>query len=317
MRKTLLLSLYWLLLAATVSAAYGESGQLLRVGTNVWPGYAPLYIAADREDWDDELNVRLVEYPSATEVLRAFRNRSLEAAALTLDEVLTLQASGVPVTVIAVLDVSAGGDVILAKPHIQGFHDLSGKRVGVESSALGAYMLTRALELNGMALRDVDVVHMDISVHERAFNSGDVDAVVTFDPVRARLLSGGAREVFSSREIPGEIVDVLVVHDDALHDAWPRLRELVAGWFRALDFMQREPLAAARFTARRLQATPEEVLEGYQGLELPDAERNSHLLGGELQVTAKRLQEALVENGLLQSAWDIQQLFEAGLLPAL
>ena len=316
MRKTTMLSLCWLLLVVAASAAYAESGQRLRIGTNVWPGYAPLYIAADHEDWEDRLNARLVEYPSATEVLRAFRNRSLEAAALTLDEVLTLQASGVPVTVIAVLDISAGGDVILAQPHIQRFQDLRGKRIGVESSALGAYMLTRALELNGMALRDINVVHMDISAHERAFNSDQVDAVVTFEPVRTRLLNRGAREVFSSREIPGEIVDVLVVHDDALRVAWPRLRELVAGWFRAVDFMQREPSAAARFTARRLQAKPEDVLAGYEGLELPDAERNTRLLSGELQTTAMRLQDALVEHGLLQSSWDIRELFEAGLLPA-
>jgi len=108
MRKVRLLSLCWLLLAATLAAAHGEVDQWLRIGTNVWPGYEPLYIVADREDWDGGLKLRLVEYPSATEVLRAFRNKALEVAALTLDEVLMLQVNDVPVTVISVDDFGTG-----------------------------------------------------------------------------------------------------------------------------------------------------------------------------------------------------------------
>ena len=310
-----LLSLLCAVAMASVCAAHGDSTPRLRIGTNVWPGYEPLYLAAEHERWEEDLNVRLVEYPSATEVLRAFRNRSLEAAALTLDEVLTLQASGIPVTVIAVLDVSAGGDVVLAKPHVRRFDDLKGQRVGVESSALGAYMLTRALEPNGMTVDDIRVVHLDVSAHERAFLADQIDAVVTFEPVRTRLVNAGAHQLFSSREIPGEIVDVLVVHDDTLREARPRLEQLVAGWFRARDFLQRKPFEAARFTARRLKVTPEEVIASYQGLELPDVVNNDRLLAQELPTTAKRLQQALIEKGLLRSAWETWQLFDASLLP--
>jgi len=55
-------------------------GTPMRLGTNVWPGYEPLYLARefgyiDRED------VQLVELNSATQVMRAFRNGALEAAA--------------------------------------------------------------------------------------------------------------------------------------------------------------------------------------------------------------------------------------------
>ena len=57
-------------------------------------------------------------------------------------------------------------------------------------------------------------------------------------------------------------------------------------------------------------------MAGYQGLEFPDAARNADLLNGELRTTARRLQDTLVQNGLLPSAWDLGQLFETGLLPA-
>lgn len=64
----------------------------LRIGTLVWPGYEPLYLARER-GYLDPKSVRLVEYPSNSEVTRAFRNRAIEAAALTFDEVHPLLAS--------------------------------------------------------------------------------------------------------------------------------------------------------------------------------------------------------------------------------
>jgi NitT/TauT family transport system substrate-binding protein len=289
--------------------------QVLRLGTNVWPGYEPLYLASEQEDWPRRLGVRLVEYPSATEVLRAFRNRTLEGAALTLDEVLMLEQADVPVQVVAILDISAGGDVILAKPEIRSFDDLKGRRVAVESGALGAYMVTRALELNDMNVSDVEIVHLDISVHERAFRSGQVDAVVTFEPVKTRLLAADARELFSSMDIYGEIVDVLVIHRDVLAAQPQQVRAVIAGWFRALQRMRQSPAETARFTAQRLKITPQQVLDSYGGIVLPDVADNRRLLNGGLQETLHRMRQTLLDRGLLSRPASIEELLNSGYLP--
>jgi NitT/TauT family transport system substrate-binding protein len=294
------------LLAATSSPAHAR--QVLRIGTNIWPGYEPLYLAAERGAWRSRFNVRLVEYPSATEVLRAFRNRALEAAALTLDEVLALQGAELPIKVVAVLDISAGGDVILARPAITDFHALAGRRIGVESGALGAYVISRALEIHGMSLADVEIVTMDVSAHENAYQGDLVDAVVTFEPVRTRLLAEGAREVFSSNQIPGEIVDVLVVHEAVLEREGDTVRQLVKGWFQTLDYMKSEPEAAARFTAHRLRITPEEVVSSYDGLYLPGAAENVALLSGALTPTLQRLHRVLLQQQILLAPVDYEGL---------
>jgi NitT/TauT family transport system substrate-binding protein len=305
---------YLLLILCMAWPPPGFASQLLRVGTNVWPGYEPLYLAAEREDWRGELNIRLVEYPSATEVIRAFRNRTLEAAALTLDEVLTLRETGIPLRVVAVLDVSAGADVILAKPDIRRFADLEGRRIGVESTALGAYILTRALQMNDMSLADVEIAHLDVSAHLRAFRTGVVDAVATFEPVKTKLEGTGAHALFSSREIPGEIVDVLVVRVETLGRDRRRLREMLAGWFRALDYMERQPMAAARFTARRLKMTPQNIVASYDGIELPDVAESLRLLEQDLPHTLARLQDTLVDAGLLRERQPIDDLLDSSLI---
>lgn len=195
-----------------LSAACTDSPQNkpLRLGTNVWPGYEPLYLARHIGVLDSK-RVQLVEYTSASQVMKAFRNELLDAAAITLDEAISLLESGEDVRIVLVTDVSSGGDVLLARPEIQTMHALEGRRIGVEHTALGAYFVSRMIELHQLDKRNIELVPLEVAAHERAYHNDEVDAVVTFDPVRSKLLAEGAVELFSSREIPGEIVDVIVV----------------------------------------------------------------------------------------------------------
>jgi len=294
------LKLFLLIVVLVPNFAFSDTP--IRIGTNIWPGYEPLYLARELGYFDIK-SVRLVEYPSATEVLRAFRNKALEAAALTLDEVLTLSEANIPVKVILVLDVSNGGDVILASPEVINFKELKNKRIAVESGALGAYMITRALEVNGMDLNDVTIAHLDVDAHEEAFVNGRVDAAVTFEPIRTRLISAGAHEIFSSRELPGEIVDVLVVHKDlVILNNGENVKKLVQGWFKALAYLHSDQQHAAKKIAQRLKISPDEVLASFDGLLLPTIEENRQMLGGNnpgLVKTLEQLHNTMLTHELL------------------
>lgn len=290
-----------------------EAPQVLRLGTNVWPGYEPLYLARHLEDWREDY-IRLVEYPSATEVLRAFRNHSLEAASLTLDEVLLLRQDDIPIKVILVHDISAGGDVILAHPNIEKVEGLRGKRIGVESNALGAFVISRALELNGLSLDDIEIVPLDVNMHESAYLDDKVDAVVTFEPVRTKLLNAGARQIFSSIDMPNEIVDVLVVHEDYIEKYPEVVKKLVEDWFKALAFMEKDMPSAAHILAQRLQVTPGEVIESFDGLHIPSRQESIELLEGDnaaLIDTLKHLNRVLAVNQLIDGTVNTQDLLSS------
>jgi len=73
--------------------------------------------------------------------LNAYRNGIIDAAALTMDEVFTLQSEGLAPKIVLVLDISKGGDAILGRPGITTFKQLQGRRVGVENTALGPTFL--------------------------------------------------------------------------------------------------------------------------------------------------------------------------------
>lgn len=285
---------------------------MMRIGMNVWPGYEPLFLARHDRSLDEQ-EFRLVELSNASAVGRAFRNGTIEAACLTLDEVFyTLQDRMEPV-IVFVMDQSQGADVLLARPNVKSLADLRGKRIGVEVSAVGAYMLTRALEKAGLTKNDVIPVYIPIDRHFSAYINGEVDAVVTFEPVRTKLLQAGAMDIFNSSMIPGEIVDVCVVRRDFLKNHPEKVAALRKAWFGALNRMREAPFETAKIMAAREKVTPEEFEASLKGLHYPDEQENLLLISGEtpsLLEPARRLKEVMVQAGLLDQDISLPPLFE-------
>ncbi len=291
-----------------------EPDAALRIGTNVWIGSEPLYLARELGALDPA-TVQLVEYPSASEVLRAFRNQAIDGMVISLDELFGLAADGFQPRIILVVDVSHGADVVVGRRGMRTMHDLKGKSVAVESSALGAFVLSRALALNGMQASDVNVVHLESNEQPSAFEKGEVDGAVTFDPYRAQFLRAGATTLFDSTQIPGEIVDLLAVRANVYEKQPKKIRELLNGWFGALDYMKREPRDAARRMGVRQQTTGEQFLAAQRGLHIPSREENLRMLGGakpELAVTGRRLMALMVDAKLLRTELAIEDVLAPG-----
>ncbi|MDR1994804.1 ABC transporter substrate-binding protein [Azonexus sp.] len=286
------------LLIAGCSPSYESP---LVVGTNAWPGYHPLHLARDL-GYLDGLSLRLVELGSNTQAMDALRVGNLDLAGLTLDEVLTLLQEGVPLKVIWVMNISAGADAIVARPGIKHMTDLRGRRIGVEQTAVGAYMLQGALEQAGMQVSEVIVVPLPLDEHEAAWREQSVDALVTFDPVRQALLNEGGHVIFDSRALPGEIVDVLVVRESILQCCAPRVAGLVDGQRRALTYIEQHRDDAMSRMAKHFGISAADMSAAFDGMILPDHAANHQLLSGPspgLYTTVQRLAHVMKERGLL------------------
>jgi NitT/TauT family transport system substrate-binding protein len=316
---TLRAGILQLLLVSGVAGCVAEPEATLRLGTNVWPGYAPLYLAHALHPADTQ-PLHLVEYQSSTEVLRAFRNNAIDAAALTLDEAVLLAESGEDPRILLVLDVSMGADALIARGAVKNLRDIKGRRVGVENGASGAYMLSRALQVAGLGLQDVNVVPLTVAEHEDAFARGAVDAVITFEPVRTRLLARGGRSLFDSEQIPGEIVDVLVVRKSFLDRHPAVVQKLLRAWFHSLDHYRTQPAAALPYMAAFLGLTQTDTQRALAGMHLPDLKENLAMLAGTpptLRAPAERLGALMLQQRLLHRPVESAGLFSPATLESL
>lgn len=297
-----------LALAGLGAGCAREAEPVLRIGTNVWIGSEPLYLARELGKLDPKA-VQLVEYPSASEVLRAFRNEAIDGMVISLDELFGLAVDGLQPRVILVCDVSNGADVVVGRAGMRSMKDLQGKRVAVESGALGAFVLSRALALNGMQPGDVEVVHLDSNEQPDAYASGKVDGAVTFDPYRARLLKAGAYTLFDSTQIPGEIVDLVAVRAPMLEQRPNAVRALLKGWFDAIDYLGRDSADAARRMGIRQQTSGEQFQAALRDLHIPTRAENLAMLGGAsptLVASGRRLMNLMLEAKLLKRPLEIE-----------
>ena len=285
---------------------------VLRMGSTMWPGFEPFYVARELHYWRED-QIKLLEYTSTSELTRAFRNGTVDGGLLSLDEALLLVEDQQDIHILLVTDVSNGADVVLAKPEFHSMQDLRGHRVGAETTGLGAYVLFRALQLAGLTAGDVEIEPLEFSEQQPAFERGSVDAVVTYEPVRTRLEKAGARQIFDSTLIPGEVIDVLVVRSSYLAASPDNARLLVESFYRALRYAREQSDDFVRIAAARESVTPQEFRQSMTLLHVPDAQEGAAMLAGapsQLQKQVRSLADVMIQNNLLLRPVDVSSMFE-------
>ncbi|HEX5750571.1 MAG TPA: ABC transporter substrate-binding protein [Archangium sp.] len=281
----------WLLAALLLLCACTPTPEpRLRLGTTPWPGNEPLFLGQKLGLLPSE-RIHLVEYVSSAQLMRAFRNGAIDAVSTTLEEVLSLEQLGHDPKVVLVLDASHGADCVMARPELESISALQGRRISSEESVLGMYMLTRALEQAGLRHEDVRLDIRPLETHVAAWQRGELDAVVTFEPYCQRLASLGARRLFDSSRLPGEIIDVVVVREEFL-EAWPQhVDALLRGWFSTLAWKQQHPQEAMQRMSGRLGLDPQRFQEAMAGVRLMDEPSQHTLLTGPRPVLRETLEQ--------------------------
>lgn len=305
-------------LVAALSGCNWFNDAPVTVAAHVWVGYQPMFLARDR-GWLRSDRVTLLQTHSAQESLEAVRDGRAQAAAVTLDEMLTARAAGLPLTVVLVFNTSMGADVLLTQAGITDLSQLKALRIALESSSVADIMLAEILREAGLKQSDVQLLRIPVDEHPNAWHRHAADAFITYEPVASQLLARGLVRLFDTRQIPDTIVDVLGFRSDTLDNQYGEaIRHLLLAHFQALDSMVRNPQDAAYRLSARLALPAPEVLQAFKGIVLASLQVNHRLLSGEtaqLLPTARRLAEILQLGTGAPSADTLLDLVTGSYLP--
>ena len=288
-KKSFFLKIFFLVLNIWVTeqifnfnAFAGTSGSHLykgkiTIGTAIWPGYLPLYVAQEKGyfkeaglDVDVKLGVGLTEL-SQDYVAGKMQGR----ANLTLDAVKE-RSGGFDHKVILAIDYSNGSDAVLARQDIHSVVDFKGKRVGYEIGTLEEFFLTWALNENNMQLSDVVSVPANPEEAAKMLKEGKVDVAVTYEPFVSKFVSSGEfHVVYSSKDAPGLITDILTFRTDFIEAHPETVQAIVGAYFKALNFWKEHPVEANTIVAKKFNDTPESLAEQLQGVTLLDERDNA------------------------------------------
>jgi NitT/TauT family transport system substrate-binding protein len=248
----------------------------LVIGYSNWVGWWPWAIAEAEGLFAAEgVNVELKWFDSYLGSMEALATGEIDGNCQTLSDTISFAGDAVNGEVVVLVnDNSAGNDKIIVSDEINVIADLSGKKVAVEEGIVGDFLLTLALEKQGMSRDDVDIVPLETATAVEAFVSGQTDAVGAFAPFWLTALKrDGAKELISSAEFPGAIPDLLVMSATAIESHAEDIQGLINVWFSILKWMRENPDQANQIMADRANVTLEELellKRGTRFFSLPD-----------------------------------------------
>ena len=234
--RTLASALAGLALSAVTLFAQAEP---LKIGYSDWPGWVAWEVGIEK-GWFKEAGVDVkFEWFDYVASMDAFAAGQLDGVAMNNRDTLVTGATGAKGVMMLINDYSNGNDMVVARAGIKSVKDLKGKKIGVEIGFVSHLLLLDALEQNGLSEADVTLVNVPTNETPQVLASGDVDAIVAWQPNSGMALQQvpGSKAVFSSADQPGLIYDVLAVAPASLaarKDDWAKV---VKVWYRIVDYI--------------------------------------------------------------------------------
>lgn len=287
--------------------------EIIKVAISPWPGYEPLVLGVEKEFYED-IDVRIIRYATPSESFRALRDGIVDVACFTADEVLHYAEVRDTPKMFLVLDISNGGDAIVARPEIKSISDLKGKKVYIEHSALGNYVIKRSMDFaTDININDIQLSTVELGKHLEDYNRGKVDALVTYEPFLTELLNSGAHTLFDSSQIPQEIVDVMVTNNETLIKKQKSLQKLVDGWYKTLEYIKVNQKESIEKMSAYENISIEAFLQSYKKLIIPSRMQTIEMFkteDGSFFNALARLSELMLENGSLNKKINTKLLVE-------
>ena len=254
MKRLLLAAAAALTLTGTLTApvpALTQETTDFRIAWSIYVGWMPWGYLAESgimDKWAEKygITVEIVQINDYVESINQYTAGAFDGVSATNMDTLSIPAGGgVDTTALIIGDYSDGNDAVILKGEGT-LEDLAGKPVNLVELSVSHYLRARALDSVGLAERDLDgVVNTSDADMIAAYATPDVEAVVTWNPLVAEILEQpGATKLFDSSDIPGEIIDLMVVNTEVLEANPDFGKALVGAWYEVMGLMAANDEAA-------------------------------------------------------------------------
>jgi NitT/TauT family transport system substrate-binding protein len=231
-----------LLLAMSLSS-FTQANDSFKICWSIYVGWMPWAYGAEQgivKKWADkyDIEIEVVQINDYIESINQYTTGGFDACTMTNMDALTIPAAGgVDSTALIVGDFSNGNDGVVLKGK-KSLTDLKGQRVNLVELSVSHYLLARGLETVGLTEKDLTVMNTSDADMVAVYGTDDVTAVSTWNPLLSEITSmPNSYKVFDSSQIPGEIIDLLVINTETLKKN-PKLgKALVGAWYEIMANM--------------------------------------------------------------------------------
>tara|TARA_R110002072_G_scaffold2280_1_gene18818 strand:+ start:24435 stop:25499 length:1065 start_codon:yes stop_codon:yes gene_type:complete len=254
---------------AVLLPVHAQAKDKFSVCWSIYVGWMPWDFGSQQgivKKWADKYDIEIdvVQINDYVESINQYSAGAYDGCTMTNMDALTIPAAGgIDSTALIVGDFSNGNDGIVLKEK-NALNDIKGQTVNLVELSVSHYLLARGLESVGLSEKDLKVVNTSDADLVSAFYTDDVTAVATWNPLLSEIMTmPKTTKVFDSSQIPGEIIDLMVVNTDTLKTNPKFGKALVGAWYEIMAKMNAQTDAgkAARTFMGKASGTD---LAGYE-----------------------------------------------------
>ena len=224
--------------------AFAQEKTEFRIAWSIYVGWMPWGYLEDSgimDKWADKygIDIEIVQINDYVESINQYTAGAFDGVSATNMDTLSIPSGGgVDTTALIVGDFSNGNDAVIVKGDGD-LASLAGKPVNLVELSVSHYLLARGLDSVGLKESDLDgVINTSDADMIAAFATDDVEAVVTWNPLVSTILEDpNAKKLFDSSDIPGEIIDLMVVNTETLEANPDFGKAMVGAWYEVMGLM--------------------------------------------------------------------------------
>jgi NitT/TauT family transport system substrate-binding protein len=289
----------------------------LKVGFASFVGEYPGMIAQEKGFFKAQgVDVELI-YKQYTQLERAnFSAGKYDGASLALGSFIILSATNPDIQGVMLIDESTGADVVVAQSQIKTVADLKGKKLGANLGGFSEVFVTEMLKTANLTSDDVNLVKLEALEIPQRLKNNVIQAGHTWEPYLSQAIKLGGHILFTSKQTPGLILDMIVFRGETIRDRPEDVRAFVRGWLQAITYWRANVQEGKAIISKALKIPINTI--SLEGVNLTDLGENQKFFQSSnpnsIYKTAKIYADFFIRSGNVTRIPELKSLFNSSFL---
>lgn len=256
-------------------------------------------------------------YKRYTQLERAnFSAGKYDGMTASLGSFILLSATNPDIQGVIVIDESTGADVVVAQSQIKTVADLKGKKLGANLGGFSELFVTEMLKTANLTSDNVNLVKLEALEIPQHLKNNVIQAGHTWEPYLSEAIKSGGQILFTSKQTPGLILDMIVFRGDTIRDRPQDIRAFVQAWLQGSAYWRANVQEGNAIVNKALKI-PSNTLS-LEGVNLTDLAENQKLFQSSnpnsIYKTAKIYADFFIRSGNMTRIPELQSLFNSSFL---
>ncbi|MBG1244135.1 nitrate ABC transporter substrate-binding protein [Nostoc sp. NZL] len=262
------------------------------------------------------VDVELI-YKLSPQLERAnFSAGKYDGMTLALGSFIILSAANPDIQGVIVIDESTGADVVVAQSQIKTVAELKGKKLGANLGGFSEVFVTEMLKTANLTSDDVNLVKLEALEIPQHLTNNVIQAGHTWEPHVSKAMKLGGHILFTSKQTPDLILDIIVFRGETIRDRPEDIRGFVRGWLEAASYWKENVQEGNAIVSKALKIPSNTI--ALDGVNLTDLGENKKLFQSSnpnsIYKTAKIYADFFIRSGNVTRIPELKSLFNSSFL---